>query len=211
MIPKFPETLSEKVVESISFAPEEWKIPSTILKEEEWDIKSFPCLRPSGKMDFIKSVKLKGDSLTVFDQRLKNKDKRCEQCTPHVFAAVAFNEERQERNIGISYCKWGKAVSESDQIYTLDDGFAVLDNVKGTPRYWRKAKMEMIAKLQHFGPFHLFYTLSYGHMRWDENFTSILVDKGYIIVWQAENENIGNSIDVSIKVEHEKDGKTSWD
>ena len=31
--------------------------------------------------------------------------------------------------------------------YTLSDGFAVLDNIKGTPKYWKKAKMEMLAKL----------------------------------------------------------------
>ena len=37
-------------------------------------------------------------------QRLKNKDNRFEQCTPYVFAAAAFVEEKQmERNIGVSY------------------------------------------------------------------------------------------------------------
>ena len=60
MIPKFPETVSEKVVESISFAPGEGKIPSNILKEEEWDIKSFPCLHPSGKNGLHQKREVKG-------------------------------------------------------------------------------------------------------------------------------------------------------
>ena len=34
-----------------------------------------------------------------------------------------------------------------------------MDNVKGTPRYWKKAKLEMLGN---FGPFHMFYTLSCG-------------------------------------------------
>ena len=67
--------------------------------------------------------------IVEYEQRLK-------QCTPYVFASVAFIEEKQlERNIGISYCKGKKSVSENgDRSYTLDEGFAVLDNVKGTPR-----------------------------------------------------------------------------
>ena len=52
-----------------------------------------------------------------------------------------------------------------------------MENIKGTPRYWRKAEMEMLAKLDNFGPFHLFYTLSCGDMCWNENFTTILREK----------------------------------
>ena len=87
-----------------------------------------------------------------FEQRLKNTDNRFEQCTPYVFAIAAFIEEKQlERNIGISYSKGKKTNGDGKGIsYMLNDSFAVLDNVKGTPRYWRKAKMEMIAKLENF-------------------------------------------------------------
>ena len=90
----------------------------------------------------------------------------------------------------------------------LNDGFAVLDNVKGTPRYWRKAKMEMIAKLENVGPFHFFYTLSCGDMRWDENFSSILKEKGYNIIWSAGNNILEDSSTVIVEVEFVKDGIT---
>ena len=88
-----------------------------------------------------------------------------------------------------------------ERSYALNDGFAVLDNVKGTPRYWSKAKKEMLAKLDNFGPFHFFYTLSCGDMRWDENFTSILKEKGYKIIWTATNDNLHDSSNVEIRVE----------
>ena len=91
--------------------------------------------------------------------------------------------------------------TDGERSYELNDGFAVLDNVKGTPRYWSKAKKEMIAKLDNFGPFHFFYTLSCADMRWDENFTSILKERGYNIIWTAKNGGQSASIDVDVEVE----------
>ena len=119
---------------------------------------------------------------------------------------TAYIEEKQlERNIGISYSKGKKTIGENgERSYSLNDGFAVLDNIKGTPRYWKKAKMEMLAKLDNFGPFHIFYTLSCGDMRWNENFTSILREKGYNIIWTADDGSL-DSTEVGIKVEFTKD------
>ena len=31
-----------------------------------------------------------------------------------------------------------------EKAYMLDDGYRVLDDIKGTPRYWKKTKYEMI-------------------------------------------------------------------
>ena len=92
----------------------------------------------------------------------------------------------------------GKKCESSDgsRIYELDDAFSVLDNIKGTPKYWRKAKCEMLGKIDNFGPFHWFYTLSCADMRWDENFTSILREKGYKIIWEQDKSD-----EVIIKVE----------
>ena len=44
-------------------------------------------------------------------------------------------------------------------------------------------------------------------MRWDENFSSILREKDYNIIWTAENGTLENSTDVNVKVEYMKDGK----
>ena len=42
--------------------------------------------------------------------------------------------------------------SEGSRCYKLDDAYSVLDDVKCTPKYWKKAKMEMLAKIDNFGP-----------------------------------------------------------
>ena len=65
--------------------------------------------------------------------------------------------------------------------------------------------MEMLAKLDNFGPFHIFYTLSCGDMRWNENFTSILREKGYNIIWTADNVSLDRCTEVKIKIEFWKE------
>ena len=46
-------------------------------------------------------------------------------------------------------------------------------------KYWQKVKFDMIAKLENIGPFHLFFTLSCGDTRYDENFSTFLDQNGY--------------------------------
>ena len=203
MTNKFPEADSSS---ALDFAPAEGKIPTSILKDKDWDINSFPNLHPSGQNKMFQEREMKLTPQQYLGQRLKNKDTRFEQCTPYVFAAAGFVEEKQmERNIGVSYNKGKKTVSSNgSKTYELDDAFSVLDNVKGTPKYWKKAKGEMLGKIDNFGPFHWFYTLSCADMRWDENFTSILREKGYRIIWEQKKD-----VDVAVKVEFVKEGKTT--
>ena len=46
----------------------------------------------------------------------------------------------------------------------------------------------MIAKLENLGPFHLFWTLSSADSRWDENFSSILVDLGVSVHYSTNSD-----------------------
>ena len=204
MTNKFPESDSGS---ALSFAPAEGKIPTSILKDEDWDINSFPNLHPTGQNKMIQERQVKLTPQQYLVHRLKNKDTRFEQCTPYVFAAAAYLEEKQmERNIGVSFSKGKVSVSsDGSKSYTLDDAYAVLDDIKSTPKYWKKAKMEMLAKIDNFGPFHWFYTLSCADMRWDENFTAILREKGYKIIWAKEDAKDNDNVKVS--VEFQKDGE----
>ena len=80
----------------------------------------------------------------------------------YVYAAVAHTELKQiQRNMNVSYSR-GKETNNSDGVKSLklEDPFAVLDDIKQTPRYWKKAKFEIFAKLDNFGPFQFFFTLS---------------------------------------------------
>ena len=122
MTNKFPEGDSES---SLSFAPAEGKIPSSILKDEDWDINSFPNLHPSGRNKMFQERKKKMTPQQYLVQRFRNKDTRFEQCTPYVFASAAFLEEKQmERNIGVSFSKGKLTMSDGgSKTYKLEDAY----------------------------------------------------------------------------------------
>ena len=74
------------------------------------------------------------------------------------------------------------------KIYSLDDGFSVFDKIKSTLAYWKTAKYEMLAKLENLGPFQFFFTLSCADSRWEENFSSLLVDLGVSVEYKFNSE-----------------------
>ena len=116
-----------------------------------------------------------------------------------------------QRNVNVSYSR-GKEVSDKEGIKTLklEDPFAVLDDVKQTPRYWRKAKYEMNAKLDNFGPFHFFFTLSCADLKWDENFAAIIREKGCTIKYKIEDDLDGYPI-TRVYVDYMKSGQMVHD
>ena len=101
------------------------------------------------------------------------------------------------RNINLAGTR-GKQVVNSDggKTYELEDAHRVLEDIKNTPRYWKKAKYEMLAKLDNLGPFQLFFTLSCADMRWDENFAAILLERGYETKYEVvkDDEGIWNTV-----------------
>ena len=80
---------------NISIAPGEGKIPTNILEETDWDIKSFPGLLPDGKNSLHSKREIKLSDQDYFVQRIMNKDMRFAQNTAFVFASVAYIEKKQ--------------------------------------------------------------------------------------------------------------------
>ena len=84
----------------------------------------------------------------------------------------------------------GKKTTNKEGIsqFDLNDAFTVFDGIKNTPKYWQSVKYDMIAKLENLGPFHLFFTLSCGDTRYDENFSSFLVENGYEMSYSLKED-----------------------
>ena len=49
--------------------------------------------------------------------------------------------------------------------YEVGDPYHVFDRIPDTPEYWKTKKYELIAKLDNFGPFQTFFTLSCANQR----------------------------------------------
>ena len=58
----------------------------------------------------------------------------------------------------------------------------MLENSPGTPVFFKKKRYELIAKMENLGPFNLFFTLSCGQKRYNENFTTFL--KGHNVTYE---------------------------
>ena len=121
---------------------------------------------------------------------------------------MAHTELKQlQRNINLSYSR-GKEQQNcnGEKILKLDDPYCVLDDIKQTPRYWKKSKYEMFAKLDNLGPFQFFFTLSCADLRWDENFAAILRAQDCQLSYELEEDEEGFPLTV-IYVVHEFDKK----
>ena len=103
----------------------------------------------------------------------------------------------------------GKEVTDESGIKSmkLEDPYSVLEDIKQTPRYWRKAKYEMLARLDNLGPFHFFFTLSCADLRWDENFAAILRQKEAITLKYCIEEDEKGNPSTKIYVNFTKEGE----
>jgi len=170
--------ISETTDQCLSVAPGEGKVPNKILQDKDWDMRAFPVSDPTGENSLNCQRNVKLSVQQFFQQRIFNINRRFASCPSFVFAEVQYLENKQiTGNINITFNR-GKATKTDDggTVYTLHDPCSVLDNIKGTPRYFRKKKNEFIAKLENHGPFQIFFTLSCADTRFEENFTSLLQD-----------------------------------
>ena len=82
------------------------------------------------------------------------------------------------------------------------DPMTVFEAIKGTPKYWKKVRYDIIAKVEQLGPFQFFFTLSCADKRGTENLESILSDKGHDITIEKSGsiDNIEGGDTISINV-----------
>ena len=189
----------------VKIAPGEGKIPDLRMRDEHMDVKAFPRHHPSGHfgLNHIREFKLSPSQ--YFNQRLMNEDERFSKDAFYVFMAAAFVERHGlEQQINIAGVKGkSKNLGDGKKQVSLNDMFDVFKKIKGTPKYWQTARNELVAKVKQLGPFHMFYTLSCGEMRWTEVFLSLLRRKGFNVVIPDN----WNGTDSTILVE----GKELWD
>ena len=136
------------------FAPAEGKKPVNFLNQPNWVIRSFPTLFPDGKfgMNYKRTKKLTAQEF--FQQRILNKDNRFSKNPGFCFAAMSFVEAARLRsNANLTGLK-GKRVEGKEGVrLELGDPCTVFDKVPGTPKYFQKAKYDMISKFENIGPF----------------------------------------------------------
>ena len=71
----------------------------------------------------------------------------------------------------------------------------------------RLTKYEMLAKLDNFGAFHYFFTLSCADLRWSPNFSPILLERGYNLIYSMEKNDCGTWI---TKIRGKREEDETW-
>ena len=196
---------NSKMKDGIDIAPGENKIPTNFMRDEHFDVKAFPTLHPTGNYGLNHPRDQKLPPVYYFNQRLLNEDQRFAKHAPYLFAAQQYVERTTlEGQINISGLKGQRDGTTSD-LTRLTDPFSVFQKLKGSPRYWKQAKDELIAKVKQLGPFHIFFTLSCAELRWFEIFVSILKQMGVKVIEGKENEKWnGKADDIMVN------GKSLW-
>ena len=168
---------NRKEGEGLILAPGEDQIPCNILMEKNPFVLHFPSLFPDGKGGLHDTERKR--KITAQDwigQRLRNMNPVFAQNKPFVFSAVYLVEQQHltnKMNINFMRGKFAKS-NDGSQFMQTEDGYAVFDNIIGSPRYWQKMKLDLIAKLEQLGPAAFFYTLSCANKRWQDNLATIL-------------------------------------
>ena len=173
----------------VTVAPGEGQRPKNRMSDKDWEVKAFPQLHNadgSNAKDQQRAVKLTDQR--YFVQRVCNKETRFARCPSYLFGAVGFLEEKHIYNSLSLAGTRGKNVktAEGRVQCKLEDEYRVIESVPMSPKYWNKVKYEVLAKLDNFGPFQLFFTLSCADMRWDANFITIMMERGYHINMRME-------------------------
>ena len=193
---------------SFPIAPGENKRPSNWCREEDFEVKAWPNLFPSGKYGLNHDREEEITPQLYFNQRLLNCDPRCSQNIPYLFMAQQLTETLTlEKQMDISG-QMGIMSGNSNAVEVkLKDPFSVFKKMKGTPAYWQVARNELIAKVKQLGPFHVFFTISCAEMKWSEVFVAILRSRGEKVEF-IEDENGWNGKDENIIV---NDKDQLWD
>lgn len=168
---------------NITIAPGEGKIPTNLLRDEDFDVKAFPRHHPNGQFGLHHKRDLKLSSQMYFNQRLLNVDERFSTDPCYLFMSCYYLERQMiENQIDVAGVRGPSSMNENgERKVHLNDIFSVFAKIKGTPKFWQVARNDLVAKVKQLGPFHVFFTFSCGEMRWSEVFISLLMRKGYNI------------------------------
>ena len=140
---------------NLDFAPGEGKRPVNFLDQKHWDVKTWPTLLPDGKFGLSHERIVKLTKQNYFQQRLLNVDDRFAKTPGFLFGAMSVVEaERLRANANLTGMKGKRNVGAGGHVtYQLEDPCTVFEKIKGTPKYWQRARYEIIAKLENIGPF----------------------------------------------------------
>ena len=106
-----------KASEGISIAPGEGQIPTDILQEDGWLVKTFPQFFPDGENGLKEERDVKIRIQQWFEQKLLNYDERFADSASFLYAATQLLEKEQlQKNINYSFKRGTPGLTSSGNV-----------------------------------------------------------------------------------------------
>merc|ERR1712029_423895 len=143
--------------------------------EPKHEAMAFPNLSPDGKNTFDEPREKKLSEKQYFCQRVMDHSGEHSKEEDYTFMAEQKCQILAvQRQIDVT-TKMGKVITSEDgsKIMKGGDPFSIFKNIPDTPSYWKNFRNEMFARMEQFGPFHMFFTLSCAESRWDNVWASV--------------------------------------
>ena len=181
--------LSRKSSTIYELAPGENKIPTNWTREKNIEETMFPNLFPDGQ----------NGCDTPREKKLTPHQYYCQKMMDH--SGIYAEEEdflfigqqkceilAVERQIDVSM-KQGKVIRSDDgnKLVKSSDAFSIFKNIPGTPSYWKAFRNEILARMEQFGPFHMFFTLSCAEAKWNHVLASVLQKDGKDVTIKSDD------------------------
>ena len=193
----FSSCLQISDIEGATFclAPGEGQTPKYIITDDDFETLSFPDLFPCGVGGYTTNEKRKTklDLRTYYKQRILNCDGRFAGNIEYLLGAQYATELKQIKgNIGIAlrlkkgqFFKGSKVTAgmlqspnSLHEMMYAQQAYKMLQNVRGTPAYWKKMLDECLAMLRTFGSPTFFVTFSAADYHWPEIIQAVALQYG---------------------------------
>ena len=198
LVSNIPHTIRD---ETVTIAPGEGKKPLSILMDKQCEELAFPYLFPHGKFGFNINRDVSLSASKYFNQRLLNYTQRFASDTDYIFFAHSVLQKMQlssQINIALKKVKGynltagmfsGNFSEKVNAFIAMDEGYHFMNTIKGTPAYWKRFLLEILAMVKQLGLPTFFMTLSCADLRWNELIIIMLKLSGGIIT-EEDLENL---------------------
>ena len=160
--------------------PQVGKSPSCVITDDHCEELAFPQYFSKGRFGYKRKRAVKLSPVRYFNQRLLNYKQMFSSCADYIFfAQFVIQQLSLCGQINIAMRKATGAASYTagmfsnyketvQSIVKSDLGYTFMNYVKGSPAFWKRFQLEVLAMIRQLGCPTLFFTLSCADLRWNE-------------------------------------------
>ena len=147
----------------LAIAPGENKMPLPIISDENCELLAHPYLFPTGKFGYTYQRGISLSPSKYFNQRLLNYSQKIASDSDYIFFAQSVMQHlKLNSSISIAMQKIKSnnltagilSQNYTETIKSLivnDEDFNFMNTLKGTPAYWKRFQIEVLAMIKHLG------------------------------------------------------------